>query len=115
MDLQKGQSKAEMPAAEVVGIAGLVSYQDGSVISRTLLKRATGTVTLFAFDEGEGLSEHSAAFHALVHVLEGEADVTISGKMLRIRATEAVLLPANQPHSVKAITRFKMLLTMIRS
>jgi len=115
MDLQKGQSKAEMPAAEVVGIAGLVSYQDGSVISRTLLKRATGTVTLFAFDEGEGLSEHSAAFDALVHVLEGEADITISGKTLRTHATEAVLLPANQPHSVKAITRFKMLLTMIRS
>lgn len=115
MDLQKGQSKAEMPAAEVVGIAGLVSYQDGSLISRTLLKRATGTVTLFAFDEGEGLSEHSAAFDALVHVLEGEADITISGKILRTHATEAVLLPANQPHAVKAITRFKMLLTMIRS
>lgn len=115
MDLQKGQSKAEMPAAEVVGIAGLVSYQDGSVISRTLLKRTTGTITLFAFDEGEGLSEHSAAFDALVHVLEGEADIMISGKMLRTHATEAVLLPANQPHSVKAISRFKMLLTMIRS
>jgi len=104
-----------MPAAEIVGIADLVSYQDGSVISRTLVKRPSGTITLFAFDEGEGLSEHTAAFDALVHILEGEADITVFGKTLRARATQAVLLPANRPHALKAITRFKMLLTMIRS
>jgi quercetin dioxygenase-like cupin family protein len=105
----------EMPAAEVTTIADLVSYQDGAVISRTLVKRATGTITLFAFDDGEGLSEHTAAFDALVQVLEGEADITVSGTTLRTRAAQAVLLPANRPHALKAVTRFKMLLTMIRS
>ncbi len=105
----------EMPAAEVVAIADMVSYQDGSVISRTLVKRDNGTITLFAFDEGEGLSEHTAAFDALVQVLEGEADITVAGATLRTRAAEAVLLPANRPHALKAVTRFKMLLTMIRS
>lgn len=105
----------EMPAAEVITIADLVGYQDGSVISRTLVKHATGTITLFAFDEGEGLSEHTAAYEALVQVLEGEADITVSGTTLRTRAAQAVLLPANQPHALKAVTRFKMLLTMIRS
>jgi quercetin dioxygenase-like cupin family protein len=105
----------EMPAGEVVTLADLVSYQDGAVISRTLVKRATGTITLFAFDEGEGLSEHTAAFDALVEVLEGEAEIAVGGATLRSRAGQAVLLPANQPHALKAVTRFKMLLTMIRS
>ena len=105
----------EMPAAEVVSIADLVNYQDGAVISRTLVKRTTGTITLFAFDEGEGLSEHTAAYDALAQVLEGEADITVSGTTLRTRAGQAVLLPANRPHALKAITRFRMLLTMIRS
>jgi len=104
-----------MPAAEVVAIADLVSYQDGSVISRTLVKRATGTITLFAFDEGEGLSEHTAAFDALAQILEGEAEITVAGQTMRLHANQSVLLPANQPHALKAITRFKMLLTMIRS
>jgi len=109
------QNKSEMPIAEVVRLADLVNYQDGSVISRTILKRATGTLTLFAFDEGEGLSEHTAAFDAVAHVLEGEAEITVSGKSLRAAAGEAVLLPANQPHSLKALGAFKMLLTMLRS
>ena len=104
----------EMPAAEVVALAELVSYQDGAVISRTLVKRSSGTITLFAFDQGEGLSEHTAAFDALVLVLEGEAEITVAGTTLRTRAAQAVLLPANQPHALKAVTRFKMLLTMIR-
>ncbi len=93
----------------------LVNYEDGSVVSRTIVKRVTGTVTLFAFDEGEGLSEHTAAFDAVAHLLEGEAQVTISGKALRAAAGEAVSMPANQPHSLKALGRFKMLSTMIRS
>jgi quercetin dioxygenase-like cupin family protein len=108
-------TKAEMPAAEIVAVADLVSYQDGSVISRTLVKRATGTITLFAFDEGEGLSEHTAAFDALAQILQGEAEITVGGQTLRTRANQSVLLPANVPHALKAITRFKMLLTMIRS
>jgi quercetin dioxygenase-like cupin family protein len=105
----------EMPTAEAVRIADLVNYQAGSVVSRTIMKRATGTVTLFAFDEGEGLSEHTAAFDALVHMLEGEAEIVIAGKAVRAKSGEAVLMPANQPHALKAITRFKMLLTMIRA
>ena len=105
----------EMPAAEAVSLADLVNYQSGSVVSRTIVKKATGTVTLFAFDEGEGLSEHTAAFDALAHILEGEAEIVISGKPIRTKAGEAVLMPANQPHALKAITRFKMALTMIRA
>jgi quercetin dioxygenase-like cupin family protein len=115
MDSQQARNKGEVIGSEVVRVADLVNYQDGSVVSRTIVKRATGTVTLFAFDEGEGLSEHTAAFDALAHVLEGEAEITISGQALRVAAGAAVLMPANQPHSLKAPVKFKMLLTMIRS
>jgi quercetin dioxygenase-like cupin family protein len=80
-----------------------------------LVNRATGTVTLFAFDEGQGLNEHTAPFDAVAHLLEGEAEIAISGKPLRTTAGEAILTPAGQPHSLKALSRFKMLLTMIRS
>lgn len=115
MSSQPGQNKGEMPAGEVVRLTDLVNYQDGSVVSRTIVKRGTGTVTLFAFDEGQGLSEHTAAFDAVAHVVEGEAEITVAGKALRATEGEAVLLPANEPHSVKALSRFKMMLTMIRS
>ena len=96
-------------------VLDLVAYQSGSVVSRTLVKKPTGTVTLFAFDAGQTLSEHTAPFDALVHILDGEAEITISGKPIRARAGEVVLMPANQPHALLAITPFKMLLTMIRS
>lgn len=108
-------NKGEMPVAQAVSLRDLVSYQDGSVVSRTIVKRGAGTITLFAFDEGQGLSEHTAAFDALAQVLEGEVEITIAGKPVKAAAGEAVLLPANQPHAVKAIGRFKMSLTMIRS
>jgi len=104
-----------MPIAEVIQTANLVNYQEGAVVSRTLLKRATGTVTLFAFDEGQGLSEHTTPFDALAQLLEGEAIITISGIPLQAKAGESVLMPANQPHALKALSRFKMLLTMIRA
>ena len=90
-------------------------FQEGAVVSRTLIGRATGTVTLFAFDEGQGPSEHTAPFDALAHVLEGKAEIVVSGKPLLSNAGEAVLMPANQPHALKALAKFKMLLTMIRS
>jgi len=109
------QRKRDMPIAEIVRLIDLVNYQDGAVVSRTLVNRATGTVTLFAFDEGQGLSEHTAPFDALAHLLEGEVEIAISGKPLRAMAGDAVLMPAHQPHSLKALSRFKMLLTMIRS
>lgn len=96
-------------------VASLVSYQPGSVVSRTIISDKAGTVTLFAFDEGEGLSEHAAPYDALLHLLEGQAEVTISGKLIRLEQGEAIILPAGKPHAVRASKRFKMLLTMIRS
>ena len=115
MSSQQAQNKREMPIAEAVRLRDLANYQEGAVVSRTLVDRTTGTVTLFAFDEGQGLSEHTAPFDALALLLEGEAEIAVSGKPLRATAGEAVLLPANQPHSLKALGRFKMLLIMIRS
>lgn len=105
---------SEMPGAAPVAPATLAAYQDGAVVSRILLKRGGGTVTLFAFDEGQSLSEHTAPFDAVAHVLEGEALITIAGVPLTVPAGDMVLMPANQPHAVAARTRFKMLLTMIR-
>ena len=96
-------------------VASLVSYQPRSVVSRAIINDRAGTVTLFAFDEGEGLSEHTAPYDALLHLLEGEAEVTISGKTSRLEQGEAIVLPAGKPHAVRASKRFKMLLTMIRS
>lgn len=96
-------------------MAELVSYQDGSIVSRTIIDKKTGTVTLFAFAEGQGLSEHTAPFDALVYLLDGEAEVTISGKPLCLKAGEMVIMPANEPHALRALQKFKMLLIMIRS
>lgn len=95
-------------------LAALVSYGAGSVVSRTIIDRGAGTVTLFAFDEGEGLSEHTAAYDALLYLLEGEAAVTVSGVTNRMKEGEGIVLPAGKPHSVRASSRSKMLLTMIR-
>jgi quercetin dioxygenase-like cupin family protein len=106
---------SEMSAATPMAPLGLVGYQEGAVVSRTLLKRAGGTITLFAFDEGQSLSEHTAPFDAVSHVLEGEADITVAGTSHSVASGEMVLMPANQPHAVHARTRFKMLLTMVRS
>ncbi len=115
MSSEKSQAKREMPAAEAVSLAAMANYQEGAVVSRTLIQRPAATITLFAFDEGQGLSEHTAPFDALAQVLEGEAEITLSGKPMVTKAGSAVLMPANQPHALKALTRFKMLLTMIRS
>jgi quercetin dioxygenase-like cupin family protein len=100
---------------EVSRLIDLVSYQDGAVVSRIVLKRETGTVTLFAFDAGQELSEHTTPYDALVQVVDGEAAITVAGRPYRVRAGEMILMPAHQPHALKAISRFKMLLTMIRS
>ncbi len=101
--------------AKAASLEGLIDYQEGSVVSRTIIDKKTGTVTLFAFDENQGLSEHTAPFDALVHVLDGEVDVTISGKLVKLKKGEMTIMPANQPHALTAKTRFKMLLTMIKS
>ena len=104
-----------LPGAQVARTAEFVSYQDGAVVSREIVRKPTGSVTLFAFDAGQGLSEHTAPFDALVQVLEGEAEIMVSGQSHRVQGGEMILLPAGQPHALKAITRFKMMLTMIRS
>ena len=100
---------------KVVCAAALVEYQEGSVVSREIHKKATGTVTVFAFDAGQGLSEHTAPFDAMVHVLDGEAEITIGGTVHQVRAGELIIMPANKPHALKAGERFKMMLIMIRS
>jgi len=93
----------------------LAAYQEGSVVSRTVINNREGTVTIFAFDKGEGLNEHTASYDALLHILEGRAEITISGKKSFLEQGEVILLPAGRPHAVKALTRFKMLLIMIRT
>jgi quercetin dioxygenase-like cupin family protein len=92
-----------------------VNYQDEAVVSKTLIKKETGTVTLFAFDQGQGLSEHTAPFDALVCILDGEAEIMISGNPYVLKTGETIILPVNEPHSLKAIKKFKMMLTMIKS
>ena len=96
-------------------LTDLVDYQAGSVVSKTLIDKQTGTVTLFAFDKGQGLSEHTAPFDAMVQVLEGSVEITISGQVYTVSAGEILIMPADEPHGLKAQERFKMLLTMIRS
>jgi quercetin dioxygenase-like cupin family protein len=106
---------AATPASQVLPIADLISYQEGAVVSRQIVKADAGNVTLFAFDLGQELSEHTAPFDALVHVLEGEVQISISGKPFTLKSGEAIVMPANEPHAVKALKPFKMLLTMIRA
>jgi quercetin dioxygenase-like cupin family protein len=103
------------PKAEILNLAETVSYQEGSVVSRQIIKADVGNVTLFAFDTGQELSEHTAPFDALVHVVEGNAEIVISGKSFELKLGEAIIMPANEPHAVKATSQFKMLLTMIRA
>jgi quercetin dioxygenase-like cupin family protein len=101
-------------SAKVSKLAGLVSVQEGAVISREIIKKSKGTVTVFAFDKGQGLSEHTAPFDALVTCLEGEMEVKISGEPSVLKAGEMIIMPADKPHSLNAITPFKMLLVLIR-
>ncbi len=99
----------------VLRLLNLIDYQTGAVVSREVLRKKTGTVTLFAFDEGQGLSEHTAPFEAVANVLEGDMEITISGLPHRVCGGEMILMPANQPHALKAMAQTKMLLIMIRS
>ncbi|MFH0799248.1 MAG: cupin domain-containing protein [Pseudomonadota bacterium] len=101
--------------AHAMNLAGTVAYQDGAVVSRELIRKETGTVTVFAFDRGQGLSEHTAPFDAMVCVLEGRAKIKISGEPHDVASGEAIVMPAGKPHSLHAAERFKMMLVMIRS
>ncbi|HSK66827.1 MAG TPA: cupin domain-containing protein [Anaerolineales bacterium] len=105
---------ATAPKSQVLHMADLATYQEGSVVSRQITKQDAGNVTLFAFDEGQELSEHTAPFDALVHVLDGQAEVKISGTPFELNTGDAIIMPADEPHALRAVTKFKMLLTMIR-
>lgn len=101
--------------AESIILQEAVEYQKDAVVSKTILKKETGNISLFAFDKGQGLSEHTAPFDALVQIIDGEADVTISGDVHQVRKGEVIILPANEPHALSAVTPFKMMLVMIKS
>jgi quercetin dioxygenase-like cupin family protein len=103
-----------VPTGQALNLASLIDYQTGSVVSRTLIDKKTGTVTLFAFAEGQGLSEHTAPFDAFVHIIDGEAEITISGNSITVKGGELVIMPANEPHALRAVEKFKMILIMIR-
>ncbi len=100
---------------EVFNAADSIAYADGAVISKTILKKPSGNITLFSFDAGEGLSEHTTPHEALVQVLDGSVDITIADKVTSVSAGQSLILPANVPHALKATERFKMMLTMIKS
>ena len=104
-----------VPKAGILELAQLVGYQDGSIVSRLIVQGEAGNVTLFAFDARQELSEHTTPFDAMVHILDGEAGIVISGKTFQLAAGQAIIMPANEPHALKAKTSFKMLLTMIKA
>jgi quercetin dioxygenase-like cupin family protein len=114
MTAMKNVKSPEDLKGRALSLAGLVAYQDGAVVSREVVSQKAGTVTVFAFDEGEQLSEHTAPFDALVVDLDGEADIVIGGRANRVRPGEMIIMPADVPHALKAVTRFKMLLVMIK-
>ncbi len=109
------QASANPLMAQSIKLIDLADYQEGSVVSRTIVDKKTGTLTLFAFGEGQGLSEHTAPFDALVYLLDDKAGITISGKTFHLKKDEIIIMPANEPHALKAIRKFKMLLVMIKS
>jgi quercetin dioxygenase-like cupin family protein len=108
-------NKKQELKAQASKLESLIDYQEGSVVSRTIIEKKAGTVTLFAFDQNQGLSEHTAPYDAMVYVLDGEVEVTISSRPIMLKQGEITIIPANHPHGLAAKTRFKMLLTMIKS
>ena len=115
MSSEKTPQGAESLLGKAANLSQLVTYQAGAVVSRTIIDKKTGTLTLFAFDAGQGLSEHTAPFDAFVQIIDGNAAITISGKGFHLKQGEMIVMPAGQPHSLKALERFKMMLVMIRS
>ncbi|MDH2902143.1 MAG: cupin domain-containing protein [archaeon] len=115
MNFNHPKNQTGLKSAEAIDIAELLSYQDGAIVSKTLNNTNCGTITLFAFDQGQGLSEHTSPFNAFVQILDGNAEITVSGRRFRANEGQIVILPANQPHALNALSKFKMLLIMIRS
>lgn len=114
MSQNKNSTEDKLEPARAVNVAALADYQSGAIVSQEILKGANGKVMVFAFDQGEGLSEHTSPFNALVQIVEGEAEITISGQPHHVKGGELILMPAQQPHALKALQRFKMILTMTR-
>ena len=114
MELKQKPAVDQSLLSTISSAKDLVEYQNGAVVSRTIIKKPTGTVTFFAFDEGEALSEHTAPFDAIVNILDGEAEITISDKGYLLTEGEMIILPANKSHALKAIKKFKMMLTMLK-
>ena len=100
---------------QVKKLSDLIKYQENAIVSSEIIKKDTGTVTVFAFDKNQGLSEHTAPFDALVNIIDGQAEVTISGEVFLVKEGEIIIMPANKPHSIKAVEKFKMLLVMIKN
>lgn len=111
---ERTDKKREELKGKVLSLKDLVDYQEGTVASRMIINRKAGSITLFSFDENEGLSEHTAPYDATVTILEGECEVWIAGQTLQMKSGDTIIFPANAPHALSAITRFKMTLTMIR-
>ncbi len=109
------KEQPSIKSGEIMNLVDIVSYQQGAIVSREIVSKNAGTVTVFAFDAGQGLSEHTAPYDALVYLLDGEAQISIAGKPLHLELGDMVIMPANVPHALKAMTRFKMVLTMIRA
>jgi quercetin dioxygenase-like cupin family protein len=111
----KVSSYSSNPSGQAVSLVDQIAYQEGSVVSRTLIDKTSGTVTLFAFDKGQGLSEHKTPFDALVYIIDGEAEIVISGKSRLVKNGEVIIMPASEPHALRGTQRFKMMLVMIKS
>jgi quercetin dioxygenase-like cupin family protein len=111
----KADQKTNDIRAQAIKLAAMVEYQEGSIVSRTIIDKKVGTITLFAFAKGQGLSEHTTPYDAFVNILDGEAEITISGKVINAVEGDMVIMPANKPHALRAVKRFKMLLAMIRA
>jgi quercetin dioxygenase-like cupin family protein len=112
---EKSLNIKQVHMGQTIAPASFIEYQTGAVVSKTLLQQPTGTITLFAFDQGQGLSEHSAPFDATVVILDGAAEIKIAGVVHQVKAGEMIIMPANEPHALDAVEKFKMLLIMIKS
>jgi quercetin dioxygenase-like cupin family protein len=115
MSKKENEINYEDIKAKALKLTSLINYQPGAVVSRTIIDKKVGTVTLFSFDKGQGLSEHTAPYDALVYLLDGEAEIVLSGNSNQVKSGDMIIMPANQPHALKAIKKFMMLLIMIRA
>ncbi len=114
--MKKAERKGiDQETSEVNSLTKMVQYQQNAIVSKSLIDRKSGTVTLFAFDKGQGLSEHTTPYDALVQIFDGEAEATLSGRSYHLKTGEIIVMPARKPHALKALVRFKMLLTMLKT